>query len=205
MLRRQLAESTAILGDHLALYQIHSATPDSGVLADALVLDELARLRNRGLRVGVTVSGVHQGRLVAEATAVRRDGVPLFTSIQATWNVLERSCEPQLRDAHDAGFVVLVKEALANGRLVRGEEGTRGPLADLSRERGVAPDTLALAAVLAQPWADVVLSGASTVDQLVSNVRALDVTMTADDLERLAAMRVPGELYWQERARLPWN
>ncbi|MEZ4558441.1 MAG: hypothetical protein R2854_18775 [Caldilineaceae bacterium] len=33
-------------------------------------------------------------------------------------------------------------------------------------------DALALAAVLAQPWAHVVLSGAATVEQLQSNVAA---------------------------------
>src|SRR5688500_10283952 len=32
VLRRQYAESRARLGDHLAFYQIHSATPESGVL-----------------------------------------------------------------------------------------------------------------------------------------------------------------------------
>ncbi len=39
---------------------------------------------------------------------------------------------------------------------------------------GVGMDALALAAALAQPWADVVLSGAVTIEQLQSNVRALD-------------------------------
>ena len=34
-LAAQLAESRAILGPHLALYQIHSATLESGVLEDA--------------------------------------------------------------------------------------------------------------------------------------------------------------------------
>ena len=48
MLRRQLAETRALLGEHLALYQIHSATLESGVLDDAAVLEELARLREAG-------------------------------------------------------------------------------------------------------------------------------------------------------------
>src|SRR4051794_33417836 len=37
--RRQLAETRALLGDRLSLYQIHSATPDSGVLEDGAVLE----------------------------------------------------------------------------------------------------------------------------------------------------------------------
>ncbi len=56
-LRRQAAESRELLGDHLALYQIHSATLESGVLDDAAVRDELARLREQGLRIGFTVTG----------------------------------------------------------------------------------------------------------------------------------------------------
>jgi aryl-alcohol dehydrogenase-like predicted oxidoreductase len=43
-LRRQLAESRAILGGALSLYQIHSATIESNVLDDQSVLAELARL-----------------------------------------------------------------------------------------------------------------------------------------------------------------
>jgi hypothetical protein len=44
----------ALLGDHLRLYQIHSATIESRVLDEA-VLDELAPLRERRLAIGLTV------------------------------------------------------------------------------------------------------------------------------------------------------
>ncbi|HSL67387.1 MAG TPA: aldo/keto reductase, partial [Actinomycetota bacterium] len=47
-LRRQLEETLALLGPHLDLYQIHSATLESGVLDDPAVLAELAALRDRG-------------------------------------------------------------------------------------------------------------------------------------------------------------
>ena len=56
-LRRQEAESRGILGPHLDLYQIHSATPDSGVLEDRAVLQELARLRGLGLKIGLSLIG----------------------------------------------------------------------------------------------------------------------------------------------------
>src|SRR5947207_10452076 len=42
-LRRQLAETRELLGEHLDLYQIHSATLESGVLDDPDVLGELER------------------------------------------------------------------------------------------------------------------------------------------------------------------
>lgn len=206
ILRRQLAESRAILGPHLALYQIHSATLETGVLDDAAVLDELARLRASGVRVGLSVTGPAQAAVVRKALEVRRDGEPLFASVQATWNVLERSCEPALREARQAGREVIVKEALANGRLSpRGPEGQRGPLADLARARGVGPDALALAAALAQPWASLVLLGPSTVAQLASNARARDLVLAPAELAALESLAVPAAAYWSERSRLPWT
>jgi aryl-alcohol dehydrogenase-like predicted oxidoreductase len=48
---------------------------------------------------------------------MRVDGVRLFDAVQATWNLLEPSAGPALAEAHAAGLGVIVKEALANGRL----------------------------------------------------------------------------------------
>ena len=75
------------------------------------------------------------------------------------------------------------------------------PLQELAEQSGNTPDALALAAVLVQPWADVVLSGAATVDQLRSNLAALELDFDPE-LEQLAEDPV---VYWQERAALPWN
>jgi aryl-alcohol dehydrogenase-like predicted oxidoreductase len=205
-LREGLAASEAELAPWLALYQIHSATPESGVLDDAEVLDALAALRDRGVRVGVSVSGPSQAETVRQALRVRRGGAPLFAAIQATWNVLEPSCGEALAEAHDAGVGVLVKEALANGRLsARGDAGASGPVAEIARALGATPDALALAAALAQPFADVVLLGASTAAQLASNVRALELAPGGDALAALARCARPPRAYWEERGRLPWR
>ncbi len=205
-LRAQLAESRGLLGPALALYQIHSATPDSRVLDDAEVLDALAGLRDSGVRVGVTVSGPSQAETVRRALAIRRGEAPLFATVQATWNVLERSCGDALREAHAAGRTVIVKEALANGRLgPRGDAGREGPLALLARDLHVGPDAVAIAAALARPWADVVLLGAVTVEQLRSNLRALEVRSGPALLARVEALRRDPATYWRERAALTWT
>ena len=194
----QLAESRALLGAHLQLYQIHSATLDSGVLDDQAVLDRLAEARDGGLAIGLTLSGARQAETLRRALAVRIGGAPLFSVVQATWNLLERSAGEALAAAHDAGLGVIVKEALANGRLT-----ARGDVAALhaaARDRGCTADALALAFVLAQPWADVVLSGAATSEQLDSNLGALAADWQGD--------RVPIESphrYWKTRAALAWN
>ena len=112
-LRRQLAETRERLGEHLDLYQIHSATRESGVLEDASVIDELARLREAGVHIGLSLSGPAQADTLRRALEVERDGRRLFSAVQATWNLLERSAGEALAEAHASGMGVIVKEALA--------------------------------------------------------------------------------------------
>jgi aryl-alcohol dehydrogenase-like predicted oxidoreductase len=197
-LRRQWRESSSLLGEHLDLYQIHSATLDSGVLEDEEVRAELAALRATGVRIGLTVTGADQAVTIERALEVGG-----FDQVQATWNLHERSAEAALARAHDAGLQVYVKEALANGRLTA--RGAHPALVAAARERGVGEDQIALAAALAQPWADVVLSGAATVEQLESNLGASRVAWD-DALERaLEPVAEPADAYWEARSRLAWN
>jgi aryl-alcohol dehydrogenase-like predicted oxidoreductase len=197
-LRRQWGETRELLGDHVGLYQIHSATLESGVLDDAEVREELAALRAAGIRIGLSVTGADQPATIDRARAVGG-----FDAVQATWNLLERSAAEALARAHDAGLQVYVKEALANGRLTG--RGSAGALAAAARERGTTEDALALAAALAQPWADVVLSGAATVEQLESNLAARTLTWDAELERRLAGLVEEPAAYWAARAELPWN
>jgi aryl-alcohol dehydrogenase-like predicted oxidoreductase len=202
--RRQLGESLAILGDRLALYQIHSATLESGVLEDRELLAELAGLPDRGVAAGLSVSGPRQTDVVKRALEVRIDGRSPFSSVQATWNLLEPSVGPALSEAHDAGWGVIVKEALANGRLARREACPPGLIAIADRH-GVTPDAVAIAAVLAQPWADVALSGAVTETQLATNLAALDATLDAGELATLESIAEPSDAYWAARSTRAWD
>jgi aryl-alcohol dehydrogenase-like predicted oxidoreductase len=202
--RRQLAESRAILGDRLKLYQVHSATLESGVLEDRAVLPALAELAADGIAVGLTVSGPRQRNVVRRALDVRLDGRNPFTSVQATWNVLERSVEPALVEAHDAGWGVIVKEALANGRLAR-PDACPPTVAAMAAHHAVQPDAVAIAAILERPWADVVLSGAATVDELRSNLTAPAIELANDELDELAALQEPADDYWIARSHLAWT
>lgn len=205
-LRGQIIESRAWLNGHLSLYQIHSATLESGVLEDRAVLFELARLRGEGLVIGLTVSGPQQAEVIRRASRVGVDGVNPFQSVQATWNLLEPSAGPALAEAHDRGWGVIVKEALANGRLAgRALASESRRLHDVAKRRGAAMDAVAIAAALANPWVDVVLSGAATVDQLRSNVDALSLSLSADEREVLAGLAEPAERYWGSRQTLAWT
>jgi aryl-alcohol dehydrogenase-like predicted oxidoreductase len=185
-LRRQIQESRAELGERLQLYQIHSATLESGVLDNDDVLRELLQLRANGLTVGVTVSGPAQADVIRRALDVSVDGVNPFQAVQATWNLLEPSAGEALAEAKSRGWGVIVKEALANGRLTERRDG----------------GLVALAAALSQPWADVVLSGAVTFEQLRSNLEAVALSQERVDWPDIAES--PAE-YWTRRSELPWR
>src|SRR5581483_6282790 len=125
----------------------------------------------------------------------------LFDCVQATWNLLEPSAGPALQAAHDSGLGVIVKEALANGRLTsRNRDAAFSPQRRLLEETAArlhtTLDALALTAVLAQPWADVVLSGAATVEHLRSNRGARAVAWDGEAAERLRGLAESPEAYW---------
>src|SRR5437899_1019581 len=123
------------------------------------VLEELARMRGNGLRIGLTLSGTKQAETLTRALQVKVAGDRLFDSVQATWNLLEPSIGTALQAAHDAGMGVIVKEALANGRLTARYTdpvfaARRTRLEKEAARRQTTLDGLALAAAAAQPWAD---------------------------------------------------
>jgi aryl-alcohol dehydrogenase-like predicted oxidoreductase len=203
MLRRQFAESRSILGDRLRLYQIHSATLESRVLEDAAVLRELLRLRSDGLVVGLSVSGPNQGAVIRRALEVSVDGRSPFQAVQATWNLLEPSAGAALAEAKARGWLVVVKEALANGRLTdRGEGEHTNALRALADTHATGVDALAIAAALSNAWVDVVLSGAVTTAQLRSNLNAVTVAKNVTTWPDVSES--PGE-YWRRRSALPWQ
>lgn len=208
----QLAESRALLGAQLDLYQIHSATAESGCLEDTRLLAALVSARRSGAcrALGLSLSGPTSDRALELALAARVDGERVFDTVQATVNVLEPSLLPLLAMASAEGLGVIAKEVHANGRLT--DANARPEDAALvARFRGIAAREgatiadLALAFVLAHPQIDVALSGAATTAQLASHVAAAARTLDAGTRAVLAALAEPREAYWQTRGRLPWS
>jgi len=254
------AESEARLGRFVRLHQIHSATLESGVLSDAMVIDRLVRLRtDRGWKLGLSLSGPGQADTLAKALDVLEhppfppfnqpppslvarsaypskfsvnvcfclglppplfcvcvsiyscpcasllDQVGIFDSVQATYNPMEDSVGGLLERAHqEHGMEVIVKEAMANGRVLQCE-----PMVAAAKERGVGVDALAIAALRAQAKAKfdpMVLSGAVTAEQARGNLGALELEVSNSDAAALFdACRVKPNDYWAERAGLEWN
>jgi aryl-alcohol dehydrogenase-like predicted oxidoreductase len=203
---RQLGETRRLLGTRLDVYQIHSVTPDSTALTNPILHRRLAALAIDGVTIGLSTSGPAQRDTIHAALEIEVDGAPLFRSVQATWNPLEPSAGAGLAAAHEAGCLVIVKEALANGRLAGREPGpATATLTTIADELGATPDSVALAASLHQPWVTVVLSGATTTAQLRTNLRATALTLQPDQFARLADLAEPAVEYWRRRSDLAWT
>ncbi|MBI39876.1 MAG: aldo/keto reductase [Leptospiraceae bacterium] len=202
-LQSQWLESQERLGSHLDLYQIHSATLKTGVLDDAGILNFLKDLKGNGLQIGLSLSGTDQSATLDRALEIRLDGVQLFDSVQATCNVLESSVVPALKVAHECGWLVIVKEALANGRLTH--RGDSHDFLDFARKKEVSPDALALAYMIAMPFVARVLLGPTTIQQLESNLAALQVRLSQNEMDALSAMNEEPADYWKKRSALEWN
>lgn len=204
-LLRQWPESAERLLPWLDVYYIHSATFETGVLQDPAVLDALRELRDsRGLRVGLTVTGTNQADVLDFALREAKD---VFSVVQATFNLLDSAVGPSLQRAHDAGWGVVVKEGVANGRLTSRatSPAVRQTLLPLAEAMDTTPDAISLAWILSHDFVDVALSGASTVEQLHSNLQCTELHLTAAHLKTLSSLAQTPEAYWGDRKKLPWT
>lgn len=210
VLDRQWKESQETLGEFLDLYQIHSATLESGVLENTAVLNRLAELKSQGIAIGLSSSGEKQMETLKRALEIEIDGKRLFDSFQSTYNMLEQSVAPVLATASSEGLAIIVKEALANGRLTaRNKEAGFADsfqvLQRIAEDLEVNIDSLSLAFVLQHSWADQVLSGAAQKEHLFSNLKAAEVHIPDEYMARLNQLKESSESYWQKRKDLAWN
>jgi aryl-alcohol dehydrogenase-like predicted oxidoreductase len=210
--RSQLAESRALLGGHLDLYQIHSATLESGCLDDLPLLEAVVEGRERGAyrAIGLTLTGARSAATLERALAVRASGVRVFDAVQATFNLLEPSLARGLAAAHTEGLGVIAKEVFANGRLSPANDRREDTPLVAALERtavaaGLGIDGLAMAWVCAHPFVDVALSGAVTPAEIASHASAVACTLPGAVLAGLEPLAETPERYWSTRASLPWT
>ncbi|MDW3645480.1 MAG: aldo/keto reductase [Bacteroidia bacterium] len=210
VLDRQWKESQEILGEYLDLYQIHSATLESGVLENTEVLNRLAELKAQGTSIGLSTSGANQSEVLRKAMEIEVDGKPLFDSFQSTFNLLERSAGPLLQEASEAGKAIIIKEALANGRLTARNQQPEFKekfqlLAKISQNINTSIDALSLAFILKHSWVDQVLSGAANTEHLLSNMEAAKLELSEEILNELEGLKEDPQKYWAKRKSLAWN
>ncbi|UCS91632.1 aldo/keto reductase [Echinicola marina] len=209
-LREQWKYSKQLLSA-LKIYQIHSATFDSGVLENKEVQRELMSLKkDYGLIIGLTSSGKAQTEILEAAMRIEVDGEELFDSFQVTFNLLEQSTLSVLKKAKDKGKLLIIKEGMANGRVFPNKhfehyQDRYQELIAMSKKFQVGIDALALRFCMDLVEPDYVLSGAGNIEQLRENLKAHTFELKGDDLHQLQSMAVDVSDYWEERSQLEWN
>jgi len=207
LLNKQWPLSHQLLSPNLKIYHIHSATFESGVLDNHEVLRKLEAIRETGIVIGLSLSGPTQGQVLEKALEIKVGSKPLFGSVQATFNILEQSAEVALMKAYDRGIGVIIKEAVANGRLTeRNKQGAYlHKLQKMAETYETTIDAIALAFALSKPFVTTVLSGASTIEQLNSNVQSESLELEKSDIQQLNRLAMEAKDYWQERSSMSWN
>lgn len=209
-LNEQWEVSKALL-PHLKLYQIHSATFKSGVLKNAEVLNRLHELKQEfGLTIGLTITGSNQVEVLKEALKIEVGSERLFQSVQFTFNLLDQSVTAMKNELQQLDGPILIKEVLANGRLIPNDEyqGYRplyNQMNQLAKKYEVGPDAVALRFAMDSFKNALVLSGANNKAHLKANMKADMFSLAADEMDGLRSFAINPEAYWNERKELQWN
>ncbi len=212
--------------DHIDLYQVHEW---DGQTRLEETLDALRLLVDSGKVRYVGVSNYAGWQLMKALSTAEREHLPRFVSQQIYYSLQERSAEFELIPvAVDQGLGVLVWSPLAGGLLSgkyrRGQdapEGTRHVgewdeppvydedrlydtievLVEIADGHGASPAQVALAWLLTRPAISSVIIGARTDEQLADNLKAAELTLSADELARLEQVSRPPlpYPYWHQR------
>jgi aryl-alcohol dehydrogenase-like predicted oxidoreductase len=196
---------------YLKYYQIHSATFESGILENRAVLERLFQLKEiHNIKVGLTTTGSDQAEVLQKGIDVHFKGEQLFEVFQCTYNVLDQRIYQLGHQIISDKKQLVVKEALANGRLFPNKNypeygALYKELEALSKKYEVGIDAINLQFCLAQLAGAVVLSGANKLEYLEQNLKVADFELSEQEIEMLAQFKIDPQHYWQERKRLTWN
>ena len=196
--------------DYIDLYQIHRWDPNTPIEETLKALDGLI---SQGKVRYIGCSNLKAWQVCESLWTARVSGVASFASVQPLYNMMDREIESELLPfCKSYGVGILPYYPLANGFLtgkyVRGQgapEGTR--LADDDRgmftdenfdmlerleafcvERDHTVLELAFAWLLANPNVSSVIAGATKAEQVVSNAKAGDWTLTDGEYDEVTAM-----------------
>lgn len=195
----------------LKIYQVHSATFESGILENSDVLKQLFEIKKQtGLQIGITTSGPQQSEIIEAALNVKIGNEDLFDSYQVTYNIFEQSTHAILNHLLQLNKTVIIKEALANGRIFKNEkfghyQKLYQVLDSLAKKYQVDTDAIALRYVMDNLEPTYLLSGASSKEQLEQNIKAYSFKLEKEELKVLNSFKTDSQKYWKERNQLSWN
>jgi aryl-alcohol dehydrogenase-like predicted oxidoreductase len=206
--------------DYIDLYQVHEwdgQTPLEETLQALSLLVDQGKIRYVG------VSNYAGWQLMKALGIAERDHLPRFVSQQIYYSLQERSAEYELIPAGlDQGLGTLVWSPLAGGLLSgkyrRGQEGPEGSrhvsdwseppvydedglydtidvLVEVAEAHDVSAAQVALAWLLTRPSVASVVVGARTDEQLADNLKAVELTLSDEELGRLEEVSRPDLLY----------
>lgn len=210
LLNAQWKQSQQLL-PYLTTYQIHSATFETGVLENAAVLNRLAELKSENnLRIGLTTTGANQVDVIQRALDIKINESALFDVFQITYNIMDQSLSKIVDLLHDSGKRIVIKEALANGRILPNSnyphhEALYQKLNTMAAKHNVGVDAIAMRFCIdtINPFCS--LSGASIPDQFLRNIKSNDFKLEEQDLSILKSFGLDPEVYWSERKQLAWT
>ena len=196
---------------YLKVYQIHSATLETGVLENTEVLEYLTFLKKEyNLKIGLTTTGTNQVEVIKKAMNVLVNGEQIFDLFQVTYNFLDQSLQEISDELINKNKLIVVKEALANGRIFRNKKYPNykkmyNILEKISKNHNVGVDAISLKYCEQTIANAVVLSGASNTNQLKENLKLNDFLLSDNEIKTLNSFKISPDTYWSERKILAWN
>jgi aryl-alcohol dehydrogenase-like predicted oxidoreductase len=201
--------------DHIDLYYTHRWDASTPIEETLRALDDVIRM---GKVRYIGASAYASWQLAHANVLAEMKGWSSFVVIQSEYNLLRRDVEREVLPycrAHQVGFVPYYPLAggFLTGKYEQGKPapaGSRGAttrnvqelmteanynrvnrLATWATARGHGVNELAQAWLLAQPSVCSVISGATKAEQVLSNVKASDWRLTAEELKELDAIITP--------------
>jgi len=206
--QRAVASANRLDARRLDLYQVHQPNP---VVRDGTIMRGMRALQRVGLvgEVGVSNYSLARWRAAEDALGSR------VLSNQVRYNLVDRAPERELLPhAESAGRMVIAYSPLAQGLLSGRYQADSPPenrvratnplflpenlrragdliavLREVADAHSATPAQIALAWVIRHP-AVVAIPGASSVEQVESNVAAADIELTEDEYQALHAAAV---------------
>jgi aryl-alcohol dehydrogenase-like predicted oxidoreductase len=203
--QRAVASANRLGARHLDLYQVHQANP---VVRDGSAMRGMRALQRVGLVGEVGVSNYSLDRWRAAEAAL---GGPVLSN-QVSYNLVDRAAERDLLPYAEAqDRVIIAYSPLAQGLLsgryhrdnlpanrvrsanplflpdnIERADGLMGVLREVADAHGATPAQIALAWAIRSP-AVTAIPGASSVEQLESNVAAADIELSDQEDQALRA------------------
>jgi aryl-alcohol dehydrogenase-like predicted oxidoreductase len=204
------ASLTRLETDYVDLYQIHRWDPDVPVEETMEALHDVVRA---GKARYLGASSMYAWQFAKAQHVAERHGWTPFVSMQNHYNLMYREEEREMLPlCRDLGVGIIPWSPLARGRLTRPwdtatsrsetdefgaslyrdeDAAVVGRVLSVAARRDVAPARVALAWLLAQPGVSSPIVGITRPEHLTDAVAAVDLELTADEVEELGADYTP--------------